>query len=74
VAVRGELFDDADGYRTGTKQKLTGITLTPEYKISDRLVFRTELRLDGSDQNAFHKRSDTVSSQNTIGANLLYVF
>ena len=30
ISVRGESFDDKDGFRTGTTQKLTEVTVTPE--------------------------------------------
>jgi hypothetical protein len=31
LTVRGEVFDDADGFRTGTPQKLQSLTISPWY-------------------------------------------
>ena len=42
VALRGELFKDANGFSTGVKQTLIEGTLTGEYKPADGLVLRAE--------------------------------
>ena len=36
LAVRGEYFDDKDGSRTGTVQKLKEVTVTPEIRLERR--------------------------------------
>ncbi len=73
LALRGEMFDDADGVRTGTVQKLTSVTLTPEYRPADMVVLRADLRLDSSDQSVFEKASSTEKSQFTLTLNMLFV-
>ncbi|MCU1282431.1 MAG: hypothetical protein JWM53_5977 [bacterium] len=75
LIVRGEIFWDFDGYRTGTAQRLLEATLTPELRITDSLLVRADLRIDDSDQ-AFFQRSDGLVRhyQPTLGLNALYVF
>ncbi|MBN1446594.1 MAG: porin [Bacteroidetes bacterium] len=81
ISLRGEQFDDADGLRTGTQQKLTELTVTPEYRPTDRLVLRADFRMDSSDKDVFEKGASlsdptlkSVDSQTTIGLNMLITF
>jgi hypothetical protein len=74
LALRGELFDDKDGVRTGTVQKLTGVTITPEYRPAPGFVVRADLRLDSSDQEVFEKIDAPSKSQSTVCINALFVF
>ena len=53
IFVRGEIFDDQDGFRTGTEQQLHEITLTGKWYITEKLTFWVEYRHDGSDEDAF---------------------
>src|SRR5207248_4712888 len=75
LVLRGEIFWDFDGYRTGTSQRLLEATLTPEFKVTDSLLVRADLRVDDSDQ-LFFQRSDGLKRhyQPTLGLNVLYVF
>jgi hypothetical protein len=75
LIVRGEIFWDFDGYRTGTAQRLLEATLTPELRITDSLLVRADLRIDDSDQALF-VRSDGLLRhyQPTLGINAIYVF
>lgn len=70
--VRGELFYDFDGNRTGTAQRLLSATLTPEVKLMEKLILRAEVRYDQSDQFVF-ERSDGVGRkhQTTVAVNAL---
>ncbi len=81
LALRGEQFDDADGLRTGMVQKLTSLTVTPEYRPTDNLVFRAEFRMDSSDQEVFedgdsftNPSTNNSDAQSTIGLNMLVLF
>ena len=74
LALRGDLFDDRDGIRTGTAQKLTGITLTPEYRPAAGFVVRADLRLDSSDKSVFEKAGSAAKTQTTIALNAIYLF
>lgn len=53
VYLRGEVFDDQDGFRTGTEQQLYEITLTGKYFLTENLTFWVEFRHDGSDEDGF---------------------
>jgi putative OmpL-like beta-barrel porin-2 len=75
LIARGEIFWDFDGYRTGTAQRLMEATLTPEFRVTDAILVRADLRIDDSDQAVF-QRSDGLFRhyQPTLGINALYVF
>jgi hypothetical protein len=66
-ALRGEFFDDNQGFSTGTAQKLKEFTGTYQYKWANGLLSRAEFRHDWSDQNFFHKGdSEMVDGQTTF--------
>jgi hypothetical protein len=73
--LRAEYFDDADGARTGAAQKLTEVTVTPEWKATPHLVFRADLRVDWSNADVFAKSAGAFKgNQATVFLNALYVF
>ncbi|MBZ5639597.1 MAG: porin [Acidobacteriia bacterium] len=74
LALRAEQFDDSDGFRTGTAQRLREITLTPEYRASPHLVLRGDLRLDTSDAEVFEKDARAADRQATALFNAIVVF
>jgi hypothetical protein len=75
LILRGEAFWDLDGYRTGTQQRLLEATLTPEFRVTDSLLVRADLRIDNSDQAVFQRSDGLVRHyQPTLGINALYVF
>ncbi len=59
VAGRLEIFDDMDGFSTGTVQKVKEFTFTGEYKATSWLMWRAEFRNDWSDQPFFQKDHGT---------------
>ena len=76
VVLRGEYFNDHDGYRTGVAQKWKEATLTLAYLPAKEWEIRAEVRADKSDQSAFLK-SDGVTStstQRSFGLEALYKF
>ena len=76
LSLRGEYFDDKDGYRTGVVQKWKEATLTLAYLPAKEWEIRAEVRVDRSDQSAFLK-SDSVtpqSNQHSAGVEVLYKF
>ena len=76
MALRGEIFDDKDGYRTGFGQKWKEATLTLAYLPTKNIEVRAEARADKSDQAVLLK-SDGVTaskSQNSFGLEFLYKF
>jgi hypothetical protein len=72
TAVRAEYFDDKDGIRTGTPQKLKEITLTPEFRVAKAVIVRPEYRHDWSDKDTFN--SGTDKSQDTIALGVMYTW
>jgi len=70
VAVRGESFDDKDGVRTGTVQKLTEATVTLEMRLNGGIILRPEYRHDSSNKESFD--NGTKKSQDTIALGAMY--
>jgi len=75
LSPRFELFDDKDGFSTGTVQTVKEATVTAEFKHKDGLIMRLEYRGDFSDEAFFTKRiSESVKSQNTFTVGVIYAF
>ena len=64
VAPRAEIFNDPQGFSTGTPQQLEEFTLTGEYKIAEGFLSRLEYRRDHSDQFFFQRGTTPNGSQN----------
>ena len=76
LSLRGEYFDDKDGYRTGIVQKWKEATATVAYLPTKNIELRAEVRADRSDQFAFLK-SDRVTPtkvERSVGLEVLYKF
>ncbi len=74
MAFRAELFDDAEGARTGTPQTLKEVTLTPEFKLGKHFVVRGDLRHDWSSADVFQNRAAPVSGQTTAIVAVLFIY
>jgi hypothetical protein len=77
TALRGEVFRDADGVRTGAGRDLTlgEITLTGSYKFTAKLLGRVEFRQDWSDKGFYQRGATTFdSNQQTLGLQAIYTF
>jgi hypothetical protein len=72
IAVRGEYFDDKDGYRTGTVQKLNEVTVTPEIRLDNGLIVRPEYRHDTSNKESYD--NGTKKTQDTIALGVMYAW
>jgi hypothetical protein len=70
LAVRAESFDDKDGFRTGTVQKLKEVTVTPEIRLAGGVILRPEYRHDTSDKQSFD--NNTKKSQDTLALGVMY--
>ena len=70
IAVRGEYFDDKDGVRTLTAQKLTEETVTLEVRLNGGIILRPEYRHDSSNKESFD--NGTKKSQDTIALGAMY--
>ncbi len=67
IAMRGEYFNDPDGFQTGTPQHLYEGTFTYEYKWVEGALMRVEYRYDASNVNYFHKlASQSTDQQQTV--------
>ncbi len=87
LALRGEIFADNGGTRTGVDQTLQGWTLTPEYdlaakfsqlnshlkKLDGKFVLRGDLRLDRSNRDVFQYGNQYRRRQFTSAINLIYL-
>ena len=64
VAPRLEWFNDADGFSTGTAQKLKELTLTTEFRMSQGLLSRLEYRRDWSNKPYFDRGGTPAAFKN----------
>lgn len=74
IGLRGELFEDRDGARTGLAQTLREITVSPQFKPARFMVVRGDIRLDGSNRKAFESRTGFVGAQPTVCLNVLFIY
>ncbi len=70
LSLRGESFDDKDGFRTGIAQTLTEMTATVEVRLANGMVLRPEYRHDSSGKPSFD--NGTKNSQITIALGAMY--
>ena len=69
---RGELFDDADGVRTGTAQTLSEVTFTPSVHVAPGCTVRAEVRYDHSNEMPFLNEEHPSRQQLTAAFNAVY--
>lgn len=76
LSLRGEYFDDRDGFRTGVTQKWKEATLTVAYLPAKNLELRAEARADRSSQASFVDTNGLTprNKQQSFGIELLYKF
>jgi hypothetical protein len=76
LGLRGEVFSDPDGAKTGVAkgQTLTEFTGALSYHIGPHHVLRGELRWDHSSKDVFPTNDGVSSSQLTFAANYLGMF
>ncbi len=74
LAVRGEYFKDSDGVRTGMKQAMKEITITPEIRLANGIIIRPEYRHDWADKATFDSHHEVMNkkSQDTIALAVMY--
>ncbi|MFT4579687.1 MAG: hypothetical protein ACI8PD_000880 [Nitrospinales bacterium] len=73
---RAQVFHDQDGSRSGSRQKLWAMSLTPEVRINSNMVVRAEYRHDESDHFVFANEDGAgqSSTQDTLAFNALFYF
>jgi hypothetical protein len=74
VSVRGELFHDVNGARTGVSQQLGEVTVTPTVRVREWLTLRSELRVDDSSARIFQSSTGPQRTQVTAALNALVTF
>jgi hypothetical protein len=74
LALRAEYFADPDGARTATAQDLAEVTVTPELRLTPRLMVRGDLRVDHSSRDVFEKGNGHTDTQPTALLGVLYAF
>ena len=76
VAIRGESFDDKDGFVLESgQQKIKENTLTLAYMPSDQVELRTELRTDKSDKTVFLQSDGSFKkTQRSLALEAIYKF
>ena len=67
LSLRGEYFDDKDGYRTGVIQKWKEATATLAYLPTKHVEIRGEARGDRSDKDAFVDGASVSKDQYSLG-------
>ncbi len=75
VTLRGEVFDDQDGFKTGFVQTLRELTATVSCKMVDSLELRAEVRHDESNLDVFvDDKGVAKDNQNTVALAAYYTF
>ncbi len=76
TSVRGEIFSDRNGYRTGVVQSWKELTLSLGYTPIKNLELRAETRHDFSNVNSFVDSNDigTNNNQQSYGLEAFYKF
>ena len=76
TSVRGEYFNDPDGFRTGVRQSMKEGTITLAYKPRKNITFRAETRHDFSNNASFVNKSGggTNNNQQSYALEGIYEF
>lgn len=72
--IRQEWFNDPVGARITPGARVSGLTLTPEYRITEDWVVRMDFRFDNADRPVFDRRGQLVNQQNTFFLGQSYRF
>jgi Putative beta-barrel porin-2, OmpL-like. bbp2 len=65
--LRGEVFKDDGGGRTGADQTLWEVTVTGKYFVTEKLTLWTEYRHDDSNENSFAESGTITTTDPTTG-------
>ncbi len=76
IAPRAEIFNDREGFSTGTAQTLKEFTMTGEMKLREGLFSRLEFRRDNSDKPFFDRGAGfgVARAQTTVALGLIAFF
>jgi hypothetical protein len=74
ITPRMEIFDDREGYSTGTEQTVKEGTLTGEYRYNDHFIARLEYRHDWTNTPFFFRGTDQIiQNQTTFTGALMFL-
>lgn len=71
ITGRAEIYDDRDGFITGTAQTLSDATLTLELRPVEQLILKLEGRFDHSTASVFTQHALTAAGTPELGRNEL---
>ena len=74
LCLRVEQFEDREGVRTGTAQRLREVTITPEYRPAGHFIIRGDIRVDDSNNDVFMRQNGFVKTQATVSLNVVYLY
>jgi hypothetical protein len=76
LTLRGEIYDDPQGFTTGLVQTVGEVTFTYEYKPIKYVIMRAEFRHDQSDQNFFPlaQKQRFGKDQDTVGVAMMLAY
>ncbi len=74
VSLRGESFDDEDGFRTGVAQTWKEVSLTVGFAPASNFELLGEVRQDSSDRNSFADNAGVDDAQRSIALKGIYKF
>ena len=76
ITLRGELYNDPEGFTTGTSQNIDEITFTYEYKPMANLILRAEYRYDSADGVVYDGNGGSLTRRNqaTLDLGAIVVF
>ena len=76
IGSRYEWFSDLDGARTGSRQILNTIAITPTVNLTESLMFRVEYRYDWSTRLVYETSDGAISKgeTSTISTQFIYKF
>lgn len=77
LGLRGETMRDEGGTRFGLGEAVTvrELTLTPTYRVTDRIVIRADARFDSANQSLFIKDDGLLRKrQTTVAGNVMLLY
>ncbi len=76
ITLRGEVYNDPEGFTTGASQDIKEITLTYEYKPVTNLILRAEYRYDSADGLMYDGNGGSLTRKNqaTLDVAAIVVF
>lgn len=74
LGTRYEYLEDDDGSRTGTKQVLRNVAVTPTLKLNESITVRAEYRHDWSNKKVFENDKGVFNKKNTSTSMVEFIY